>query len=239
MNLSIIVLAWNEVSSLRQTIEELQEILGSTITDIFISTSKYALPECIATANELAKKYSNVAVYYQEKPFVASAVLEPLSMVRTKYVIYMSSDLETPTNVIPKMLEKVQEFDWDIVVASRWINGGSFESYGTLKQITSWMAQQLCKFVYLSRLTEFTYGFRMYKTHVLSSCSFREQKHPFFLESLLVPLKLKASIVEVPVRWTARVEGSSVVTLGTLLGYLKPIVRVKLTNSRNLTKSTF
>ena len=131
---------------------------------------------------------------------------------------------------------KQKESDFDIVSASRWIPGGSFTGYGPVKYCTSWAAQKLCKIIYRSSLSEFTYGFRIYKRGILVNNRFKEIKHPFFLESLLLPIRQGVRIAEVPVNWIPRTEGASVVGISTLIAYIKPIVRLRFTRKSKFSK---
>jgi hypothetical protein len=63
-----------------------------------------------------------------------------------------------------------------------------------------------------------------------------EKKHPFFLETLLVPLRLGFKIIEIPVKWRAREEAFSVVNLRILLSYFRPIFFVKTRPFSKLSK---
>ena len=238
LELSVIILAFNEQESLRKTVLEIQSLLKPECTNIIISTSHNATPECIKMSKLLSNEFENVSVFFQKKPFVAAAVLEALEIVTTERTIYMSSDSETPPKVIPIMMDKCAEFDWDIVVASRWIEGGSFTGYGKLKYSISWVAQQVCRLLYSRDLTEFTYGFRLYKTDLLRKYNFHEAKHPFFLESFLIPLRCGATVTEVPVNWTPRYESESVVNFLTLVQYLKPLIRVRFMKKEKIENSS-
>jgi dolichol-phosphate mannosyltransferase len=232
--LGIVVLAFNETFSLRKTLESLVQLLDVDDTEIIIATSHKASDSCKRTALDLAAKYQNVSIHFQTRPYVAAAVLESVEKLRTHFVVYMSSDGETPPEMIPKMLTTIRGKDVDIVAASRWIQGGSFIGYGFIKYKVSWAAQQLCRVLYSKNIREYTYGFRIYKRQIMLNCKFSEPKHPFFLETLLVPLRLGYKISEIPVNWVPRTEGNSVVNASTLISYIRPIVRVRLTKKSRL-----
>lgn len=232
--LGIIVLAFNEVDSLEETIFQIQAWLHEIDYEIVISTSQHATIECQDMAKDLAQKYNKVSCYFQMKPFVAAAVLEVAQNSEAKFLVYMSADGETPAEAIPRMLEMQKLSDADVVSTSRWIKGGSFTNYGGVKYLTSLLAQQLCRLVYQSRLTEFTYGFRLYRSEILKNYNYREERHPFFLETLLVPLRLGYKIIEIPVKWVPRVEGETVVTLPTLVSYLRPLIFTRIQNKKRL-----
>jgi dolichol-phosphate mannosyltransferase len=234
---TVIILAFNESNSLKQTVHEVLALTEEWDTEVIISTSHAATEECKATALSLQAATSNLRVHFQIKPYVAAAVLECVSNITTDYTIYMSADMETPAYLIPDLIRETLKSDADVVSGSRWVEGGKFTDYGRAKYWVSFAAQKFCKAVFVSNLTEFTYGYRIYKTNVLKELIFKETKHPFFLESLLIPLKMKYKIVEIPVMWQPRVEGKSVVNLMTLILYLRPIFRVRFTRSGNLRRN--
>jgi hypothetical protein len=226
--LGIIVLAFNEVDSLAETITQLRMCLTEVNCEIVISTSLHATIECQQMAKSLAQKYENVSCYFQVKPFVAAAVLEAAQNIDSQFLVYMSADGETPAEAVPRMLDMQRRVNADVVSTSRWIKNGSFIDYGGIKYFTSFLAQQLCRVVYQSRLTEFTYGFRLYRSEILKDYNYFEVRHPFFLETLLVPLRAGYKIREIPVKWVPRVEGETVVTLPTLISYLRPLIFTRI-----------
>jgi dolichol-phosphate mannosyltransferase len=232
--LSIIVLAFNEVESLKLTVEEIFKVMENEKIEVIISTSRRATSSCQEMSLLLQERFPNLRLHFQSEPYVAAAVLEALASVKSEFVIYMSSDKETPASLIPQLLRHIEDSDSDIVSASRWIKSGSFTNYGGVKYALSLSAQYLCKVIYTSGLTEFTYGFRIYKTDLLKSYQFREDKHPFFLESLLIPLRLNARIQEIPVNWVPRDEGTSVVDFKTLVSYLRPVFMVRIRDRNKL-----
>jgi dolichol-phosphate mannosyltransferase len=236
-SLGVIILAINEVDSLRECVTSALHLFPEIEGKVVISTSKLATIECLQVVNELKVNVPKLKVHFQTEPFVAAAVLEVVAQLDTDYVIYMSADGETPTELIPELYRTINDLNLDIVSASRWMNRGSFNDYGFMKTILSWSAQKLCKILYNSSLTEFTYGFRIYRTGILKKCVFRETKHPFFVESLLVPLRLGAKSSEIPTKWTARTEGESVASLTTWISYLRPIFRTRVLVKSKLSKA--
>lgn len=234
--LAIVILAFNESFSLEQTVKEILALDLKCLSRIVISTSKDASKECQQTALALTCEFEIVEIYFQKKPYVAAAVMEVVSALNEALCVYMSADKETPVEVIPKMLNAIEIHDSDIISGSRWIEGGSFLGYGRMKHLISLSAQLLCKTIYQVKLTEFTYGYRLYKTEVLMQCDFQEKRHPFFLESLLVPLRLGFDVYEVPVKWTPRTEGKSIVNILTLISYLRPTIGVLFRPKRRLVR---
>lgn len=233
-SLAVIVLAFNEEESLEETIVGLRSVFLDHDVKIIISTSKNATSKCKEMSEKLSKNFENVQTHYQVRPFVAAAVLEASVLVDSDYIIYMSADGETPYEAAIRLFDKIVESNADVVSSSRWLPGATFNDYGWMKLLVSKFAQNLCKVVYISKLTEFTYGYRIYRSEIFRSCIFKEEKHPFFLETLLVPLRLGHKIEEIPVSWTARQEATSLVDYRTILRYFRPIFSVRLSGRGKL-----
>lgn len=223
-NLTIIVTAMNETKSLEKTINGIIALDLNLELEIIISTSKKASPDCLLSSKLIADRYpKNVKVYFQKKPFVAAAIIEASKLARHDYIVVMAADGETPCETIPSMISTMNE-NTDIVCTSRWILEKSFENYGKIKLVINQLAQIMCKTFYPSMLTDYTFGFRLYRKQFLTSLEFKEKKHPFFLESILIPIKIGARCVEIPVNWKPRIEGSSFATKLLILQYLRPVL---------------
>jgi len=224
-NLTIIVTAMNESKSLEKTIIGIIGLDLKIDLEIIISTSKKASSDCLLSAKLLADQYpKNVKVYFQKEPFVAAAIIEASKLAQHDYIVVMAADGETPFETIPAMIFAMNE-NTDIVCTSRWVLDKSFENYGKIKLLVNQLAQIVCKIFYPSVLTDYTFGFRLYRKQFLTGPNFQERKHPFFLESVLIPIKIGARCVEIPVNWKPRIEGSSIATKLDILQYLRPVLK--------------
>lgn len=224
-NLTIIVTAMNEAESLEKTINGIIGLNLKIELEVIISTSKKASPDCLLSTKLLTDRYpKHVKVYFQKEPYVAAAIIEASKLAQNDFIIVMAADGETPYETIPSMISAMNE-KIDIVCTSRWILEKSFENYGKIKLAINQLAQIICKTFYPSALTDYTFGFRLYRKLFLITPDFQEKKHPFFLESILIPIKMGARCVEIPVHWKPRVEGSSIATKLDILQYLRPVLR--------------
>jgi len=81
--------------------------------------------------------------------------------------------------------------------------------YGRIKLVLNYFFQRLCfcPLVSNSRLTDFTYGYRLYPSDVLKNSGWQESDHAFVLETILKPLLDHVSVKEVPTVWKQRKEG--------------------------------
>jgi hypothetical protein len=134
---------------------------------------------------------------------------EAFDLVKGTHVVMMSTDLETDPDIIPDFISKVKKCPDNIVTASRWIGNGTFSGYNGIKLIANFIFQKIISLLFWSKLTDATYGYRIFPVPLVQSIQWKETKHPFFLETALKPLRLGVKIDEIPARWKARTEGES------------------------------
>jgi hypothetical protein len=106
--------------------------------------------------------------------------------------------------MVPRFIAAMKTGDWDIVAASRWLEGGGFEGYSRLKLALNFLFQKFFCVLYRTNLTDLTYAYRLYRRATLEGIVWEELRHPFLLECLLKPLRRGARITELPCTWRAR-----------------------------------
>lgn len=239
-SVSIIIAALNETYSLRETVEKILSLCNNDdIAEIIIVVCKKTTPECLTVANELSNYYSkNVAikVYCQKKPFVGMAYREAFDLAKGSHAVIMSADLETPPEILPKFIEMAKSSPNVVITASRWLAEGSFDGYSKVKWLCNWIFQKMIAILFLCKNSDLTYGYRIFPVSLLRSIQWKETRHPFFLETGLVPLRLNIPIKEVPAKWKARTEGSSINSFWANFKYFKTALRIRVTPKRALIK---
>jgi dolichol-phosphate mannosyltransferase len=224
---TIIITALNENEALQDTYEQVTSNLVGFEYEIILATSKIATNECIERCESIESLDTRVRVMYQSRKYVAGAILDAIDMSITDSIIFMGADGETDPSVLPSMITKFESTNSDVVIASRWLVANSFINYDPVKLRINQAAQLLCRLFYGRSVTDWTFGYRLYKKSVLNSFEYKELRHPWFLEAILLPVKDGIRIAEVPVTWKARQIGESVIRLSDFVGYLRPIFRIK------------
>jgi glycosyltransferase involved in cell wall biosynthesis len=213
VSVSVILPAINETYSLRQTVETiLAACRKEELCEFFIVLCNKSTPGCIKTAEEIRQQVNRlvpVRIYYQKQPFIGSAMREAFDLVKGTHAVMMSTDLETDPAIVPDFIDSIKKCPDSIVTASRWIGNGSFTGYNTVKFIANYLFQKIISLLFLSKLTDATYGYRIFPVALVQSIRWEETKHPFFLETALKPLRLGVKMEEIPARWNARTEGES------------------------------
>lgn len=206
---SVIMPVMDETVSLRETVQVvMDENSRSDIREIICVISRFTLPESLAVCRELEGMYPGVVwTRQQNRPYLGGAIQDAFDWATGTHIMLMASDLETDPHAAKSLIARAQE-GWDIVATTRW-TGGGFQGYNPIKLIANWLFQKSIGMLYRTNLTDLTFGYRIWRTDSLRGHSWEELRHPFLLECLLRPLLRGASSTEIPVRWTARIEGES------------------------------
>ena len=165
-SVSIILPVINETVSLRQSVETvLRNVKRELIREFIIVVCKRTTPEAMAVAGELQKELGELVVVLQQKlPFLGGALRDAFDVCRSSHVIIMGSDLETNPDDVHILIAEEQKNPAGIVTTSRWIRGGEFHGYSPIKLLCNWIFQRFFSVLYLTRLTDMTFGFRIMPT---------------------------------------------------------------------------
>lgn len=138
----------------------------------------------------------------------------------------IASDLETNPRDVKYMIRSSSIVERKIICTSRWIKKNSFKNYNLVKLICNKIFQILVKILFVTKLTDLTYGFRVYPRSYIKEMKLIEKKHPIMLEAILIPIIEKKKIIEIPTTWKARIEGKSNNSFMENFYYFKTLLRL-------------
>lgn len=211
LKLTIILPVINEINSLNKTIEIIKfdndEYIGQIL---FVcdknKTSKESIENCQKYLIEEPNIYKMI---YQVSPNVGGAFKDCIIHIKHEYVIIMSSDLETDPHTVKDLISASKKNPSSIISTSRWNTKKNFKGYGYIKKILNLIFQNFFSLLFKTRLTDLTYGYRLYPTSILKKYKWSMTNHSFFLEIILRPLVDNIDIKEINTIWTKREEGLS------------------------------
>jgi glycosyltransferase involved in cell wall biosynthesis len=210
LRVSIVLPAINETVALRKTVQRIETTNCGDVLEYLIVLCRRTTRDCRAVAEVLvAELPPRVRIIEQQLPFVGGAVRDAFAAARGTHVIMMASDLETDPAAVPVMVAEARRRPAAIISASRWKSGIGFEGYNPVKLVLNKIFQKSFAMLYRVRLTDITYAYRLFPTELVQSIQWEELKHPFFLETIVKPLRLGVEVVEIPTVWRARTEGES------------------------------
>jgi dolichol-phosphate mannosyltransferase len=208
--ISVVLPVYSETDSVRQVVDWLMATLGGKLLEIIIVASPKSSPESRQVCEALTVRYPQVRLESQRvNPGLGNAVRQGLARTRGDWVLMMDSDGEMENETVLRMIDKLAEDDYQLVVASRWIRGGGFSGYGGFKYYLNWAFQQIFRIIFWTGLHDLTYGFKLLRGDLARDIEWEGTLHEIACETTLKPVRLGVPVAEVPSRWTARTQGVS------------------------------
>lgn len=136
------------------------------------------------------------------------------------HAVFMDSDLTNSPHDLKKFAAKVE---YDLVKASRYIPGGKMVGVPWKRRAFSQAGNLISRACFRMGLRDYTNGFRMVRTDLLSGYRYQEKGFAIILEEMYFLKKKRARCAEIPVTLTSRVNTASHFhyTLTQIWAYLK------------------
>jgi len=210
-SVSVILPVVNETTALEQTVRIiLRDVPRQLIRELLIVVCRRTTAASMQTIADLQRRLGDlVVVVHQKLPYLGGALRDAFKVARGSHVIIMASDMETNPSEVQCLIAEEQRNPSGIVTTSRWMSGGSFQGYSRIKLVCNWVFQRFFSLLYLTHLTDMTFGFRILPTQLVRSIQWEELRHSFNLESVIKPLRLGVPVTEIPSAWRPRMEGES------------------------------
>ena len=226
--LTLVIPTRNEEGNVSRLVRELGEALsGVDYRVVFVDDSTDGTPEAIRTLGEGDGRIVLIQRAEAEREGgLSTAVAAGMDAVAdgSEYTCVMDADLQHPPGKVREMLEKGRESGADVIVASRYVRGGSYEGLpGPLRKAVSVGSKYLAQIVFKEarKTSDPMTGFFLVKSSAISGIQFRPTGFKILLEILVCAPELK--VVEVPLSFQARHAGVSKASLRQGLEYLAHI----------------
>lgn len=133
-------------------------------------------------------------------------------------LIQMDADGSHRPQDLPRLLEASKSAD--LVIGSRWTSGGQVRNWPLYRELISRSGNLYAKVMLGSKINDLTAGFRVYSHDLLRKMDLgkiQAQGYGFQVEMTNQTQKLGARIVEVPITFIERENGSSKMTLDIVI----------------------
>ncbi|MFH1456497.1 MAG: polyprenol monophosphomannose synthase [Patescibacteria group bacterium] len=156
---------------------------------------------------------------------LTNSIWEGIQNAKGEIVVWMDCDFSMPPELIPKLIEKINE-GYDISVGSRFVKGGSFKK-DTKNSGDSWLAVILSRlmnvFIWItldSKFKDYTSGFIAIKKEIFKKIQLRGDYGEYFLDLIFRAILYNYKIIEIPYICLPREKGYSK-TGQNLFDYIK------------------
>ncbi|MFD4115612.1 glycosyltransferase [Streptomyces niveus] len=124
---TVIIPTFNEAANVRELLRQLTESVPSRLPCevLFVDDSTDGTPAAIAEAAQDCP--FPVAVIHRDEPVggLGGAVVEGLRTAGSEWIVVMDADLQHPPALVPELVAAGERTTADLVVASRYVDGGS------------------------------------------------------------------------------------------------------------------
>jgi dolichol-phosphate mannosyltransferase len=216
--ISVVVPTYNERENLLELVERLDSVLKHTPYELIVIDDN-SPDGTWELAERLAERYPIKVIKRERRDGLASAVIRGFEEAEGDVLVVMDADLQHPPELIPKLVKKLK--DADIVVASRYVEGGGVKGWSTFRKLVSKGATPLAK-LFLTSVNDPMSGFFALKRSVIEGVRLEPKGYKILLEILVKGRYSK--VAEVPFIFEARKKGRSKLGFAQYLDYLKHLI---------------
>lgn len=230
MPLSIVLPTYNESRNITEMLDSIAEALpADTATEIIVvdDSSPDGTGEI---ASQHGKKIANsklrvTVIRRQAKLGLSSAILRGVQSSSGEIIVVMDGDLSHPPQTIPRMIKELhQNPKYDIVVASRYIEGGSIIGWPFKRKLISKSATKIAQYGLGIDVKDPMSGFFAFRRRIIEGVKFDAIGYKMLLEILV---KAKGAYVkEVPYTFINRRAGASKLDSSVMSDYIKGVWRL-------------
>lgn len=219
--LSVVVPTLNERDNLPDIVGRLDRSLSGIDWEV-VFVDDDSTDGSVATLRELARSDARVRTLHRiGRRGLASAVVEGVLSTTSPFVAVMDADLQHDESALLPMLEALRISKCDIVVGSRYLDGGGVDGLDQGRQRISRTATTLARLLLRTRLSDPMSGFFMLRREAfdssvrgLSSLGYK------ILLDILVSARPPLRAAEVPYVFRSRAHGESKLDSAVMWEYL-------------------
>ena len=210
LDLSIVVPTFNESANVRELLRRLESVLGDTGWEV-IFVDDDSPDETAACVRSIARLDPRVrCVQRIGRRGLSSACIEGMLASAAPYVAVMDADLQHDESVLPRMLGILRSGAADVVVGTRYAQGGSTGDWDAQRAGMSRLATRVGRWVLRQDVSDPMSGFFMLRREVLDGSVRRLSGIGFkILLDILASAPPGLRVAEVPFTFRSRFAGES------------------------------
>lgn len=216
--LSVVIPIYNEKNNIIELVKRIEKNLNDVEYEIiFVDDS---IDETTSTVLRLANNDSRVKLKHRDhKKGLSSAVIDGFHIASGDIIAVMDGDLQHPPEILKPMLEEIYR-GADIVIPSRFVNGGSDGGLNLFRKFVSASARYMGKILFkkLRRVSDPTSGIFMIKKSILSGAKLKPIGWKILMEILVLCKYNK--LIEVPYTFDTRNSGKSKMSVTVQIQYI-------------------
>jgi len=230
--LSIVVPTFNESQNIVRMLDSIAEILspydGAEIIVVDDNSPDGTAERAKSYAKSIsAKRKIRVEIIERNgKLGLSSAIIKGVQFATGDFLVIMDGDFSHPPQAIPTIIQALQDSNYDIVIASRYVKGGSIIGWPFKRRLMSKGATKIARYGLGIDVKDPVSGFFAFRRDIIKGIKFDAIGYKMLLE-ILVKTK-GARVKEIPYTFTNRSIGTSKLDAGVMFDYLRAVWRLYL-----------
>ena len=186
-------------------------------------------------ADQLAARNGHVAVLHRERkeglgPAYLAGFKRVLDDPEAKLVLEMDADFSHDPNDVPRLIEAAR--DADLVLGSRYVEGGSVGSWGLVRRFVSAGGSLYARVLLGVGVRDLTGGFKCFRREVLETLdldAIDSRGYAFQIETTYRALRAGFRVAEIPIAFVDREHGGSKMSRSIVLEAIwkVPLLRLR------------
>jgi dolichol-phosphate mannosyltransferase len=146
------------------------------------------------------------------------------------FILEMDCDFSHNPADVPRLIDACRQ-DADLALGSRYVRGGGTENWGLGRRIVSWGGSFYARVLLGVRVRDLTGGFKCYRRRVLETIdldAIHSKGYAFQIEGTYRTIRKGFRVVEVPIRFVDRTEGTSKMSRAIVLEAVTKVPSLRL-----------
>lgn len=231
-DVAIILPTYCEAENIGDIIRAIKELrVDSTLLVIDDSSPD----ETQSIVKRLKEEYKNIILFGRpSKTGLGTAIIDGFRLLLSqpnppKYIVTMDADHSHNPNDILKLLHCAKE-GYDVVVGSRYCEGGKAEGWTAGRRIISKAANKITRMTIKLPMNDFTSGFRCYSKRYVQKVlpKLHSQTYEIQIETIRQAKLQNSEVCEVPITFENRKKGKSKLALSEIITFSGYILKAFL-----------
>ena len=231
---AVLLPTYCEANNIEGLIREIENLILKVIIIVIDDYSSDKTPEIVQTLND---EYGNIILISRPtKLGLGTAIIDGFHYAlglepQPKYVVTMDSDFSHKPQDIMRLVQ-TSEKGYNLVIGSRYIEGGMVHNWPLQRKLASWLANMIVRGVLGLKLRDYTSGFRSYSSRYLlrilsnlNSINFEIQ-----IETIRTANLFGFEVKEIPITFINRKNGISKLGSRELFSFIIYITKTTISN---------
>ncbi len=225
--LSIVIPTYNEKENIELLINEIRREVSLARNYDIIVVDDNSLDGTWLKALDLINN-NDIVVRRINFKGLSTAIIDGIIFSNKEYIVVMDADLQHPPKYINSMIESAVKKNADIVIASRYREGGGVEGWSTLRLIVSKGATLIAKLLLPNarRVSDPMSGFFMVRRNIIAKNLSKLNPMGFKILLEILERGSPSIVTEIPYTFRSRVYGESKLGVRTIIAYILHVLNL-------------